>query len=72
MAPTKQLFSYLTFIKNNLRSCLKLYHLIICLRAGYTVPHCKTLKGFPYMKAFCMWHSKRKRRAAELTAVDNI
>ena len=66
----EQLFSYLTFIKNDLRSCLKPAHLNVCLRVYHTAHHYKTLQDFPYMRAFCKWLAKRKRRGADLTAAD--
>ena len=66
----EQLFSYLTFVKDDLRSCLEPYHLNVCLRAYHTAPYYKSLEGFPYMRAFCKWLDKRKRRAAERTAAD--
>ena len=65
----EQLFSYLTFIKNDLRSCLQPDHLNVCLRTYHTA-HKYTLKGFPYMRAFVKWHGERKRRAADRTAAD--
>jgi hypothetical protein len=66
----EQLFSYLTFIKNDLRSCLKPYHLNVCLRIYHTAHHYPDLAKFPYMRAFVKWLAKRTRRAAERTIAD--
>ena len=67
----EQLFSYLTFIKDDLRSRLNLPHLNVCMRAYHQAHHYKTLVGFPYMRTFLKWRKKCKRRAAALTVADN-
>jgi hypothetical protein len=66
----EQLFSYLTFIKDDLRSCLKPAHLNVCLRIYHTAHHYKELAKFPYMRAFVKWLAKRSRRAAERSIAD--
>ncbi len=63
----EQFFSNLTFIKNDLRSCLLPEHLNMCLRVFHS-SHIFTVATFPYKRAFVLWFAEKKRRATLLAA----